>query len=175
MTGLTIRVLGEDDLDGLAAAVRDLGGDKPRSQYERYLVEQGGGRRTVLIARLDDSIAGYVTVDRNSPYPPFRRDGIPEIQDLNVLPRFRRRGIGRRLMDEAEATASRSSDIVVGIGVGLSADYGPALRLYVLRGYVPDGRGLYSHGRAVPYGAAVKLDDGLAIYMTRELRRAPPC
>ena len=91
-----------------------------------------------------------------------------------MLPRFRRRGIGTRLMHEGEDAASRRSD-VVGIGVGLSADYGPALRLYVLRGYVPDARGLHSHGRAVPHGSTVKLDDGLAIYLTRDLGRAAPC
>lgn len=77
-------------------------------------------------------------------------------------------------MDEGEATASRRSDIV-GIGVGLSADYGPALRLYVLRDYVPDGRGLYCHGRPAPHGDTVKLDDALAIYLTRDLRRAASC
>ena len=77
MTGLTIRVLDGGDLDKLAAAARDLGGDKPRSQYERYLVEQRERRRTVLIATLGDSIAGYVTVDWNSSYPPFESDGYP--------------------------------------------------------------------------------------------------
>jgi GNAT superfamily N-acetyltransferase len=173
MAGLTIRVLVEDDLDGLVEAVRDLGGSKPRSQYQRYFLEQQDGRRTVLVAVLDGSFAGYVMIDWVSSYPPFGTNGIPEIQDFNVFPRFRRRGIGTRLMDEAERLAARRSS-VVGIGVGLSQDYGPAQRLYVLRGFVPDGRGLHDHRRTVPRGARVTLDDGLALYLTKDLHRAEP-
>lgn len=43
-------------------------------------------------------------------YEPFREAGIPEIQDFNVLPRYRRQGIGMVLMDAAEALiATRST------------------------------------------------------------------
>jgi ribosomal protein S18 acetylase RimI-like enzyme len=37
-----------------------------------------------------------------SGYLPFRDDGIPEIQDLNVLSRFRRQHIATALMSAAE-------------------------------------------------------------------------
>ena len=71
-------------------------------------------------------------------------------------------------MDEAErAVLERSS--VVGIGVGLSPDYGPAQRLYALRVYVPDGRGLASEGHPVLCGDTVTVDDELVLYLTREL------
>jgi ribosomal protein S18 acetylase RimI-like enzyme len=53
-----------------------------------------------------------------------------EIVDFNVRPDLRRRGIGTRLMDEAEALIATRSPIA-GIGVGLGLDYGPAQRLYV--------------------------------------------
>ncbi|MGH3146005.1 MAG: GNAT family N-acetyltransferase, partial [Rubrobacter sp.] len=55
------------------------------------------------------------------------------------------------------------------IGVGMSPDYGAAQRLYVLRGYVPDGRGLASEGRQVSHGEAVTVNDGLVLYMTKAL------
>jgi len=46
-------------------------------------------------------------------------------------------------MDQAEQIIAERSDIV-GIGVGLYADYGTAQRMYARRGYVPDGHGLFS-------------------------------
>ena len=91
----------------------------------------------MLLALLSGEVAGYLTVDWQPAYPPFRQEGIPEIQDFNVLPPLRRRGIGGRLMDEAERRiAERAS--VAGIGVGMFGDYGAAQRMYVKRGYVPD-------------------------------------
>ena len=71
-------------------------------------------------------------------YPYYQENGIPEIQDLNVLPKFRRQGIATQLLDEAESRIAQRADIV-GIGFSLYADYGAAQRLYFLRGYIPDG------------------------------------
>jgi hypothetical protein len=89
-----------------------------------------------------------------------------------VLPRYRRQGIGSRLLDEAERLiAERAPE--AGIGVGLDPDYGPAQRLYVQRGYVPDGRGLYTGDRPVFSGETVRVDDGLALYFTKRLRPPP--
>lgn len=91
---------------------------------------------------------------------------MPEIQDFNVLPEHRRRGIGSRLMDEAERVAFARSPIV-GIGFALHHDYGAAQRLYVLRGYVPDARGITSHGVRLNGGDEVKVDDDLVLYLTK--------
>jgi hypothetical protein len=48
-------------------------------------------------------------------------------------------------------------------------DYGPAQRLYVLRGYVPDGRGLMDHEQPVVYGKSITVGHELAIYFTKKL------
>jgi Acetyltransferase (GNAT) family len=101
-------------------------------------------------------------------YPSFLAAGIPEIQDFNVLPHFRRRGIGTHLMDEAERKVSERSD-VAGIGVGMSPDYGAAQRLYILRGYVPDGKGPTSDGSPVRPGDEITVNDGLVLYLTKVL------
>jgi hypothetical protein len=85
-----------------------------------------------------------------------------------VLPRFRRRGIGTHLMDEAERKVSERSD-VAGIGVGMSPDYGAAQRLYILRGYVPDGKGLTSNGSPVSPGDEITVNDGLVLYLRKAL------
>ncbi|HEY3504637.1 MAG TPA: GNAT family N-acetyltransferase [Actinocatenispora sp.] len=169
MTGYEIRPLGADDPAVMAAAFAALGWDKPVTQYERYLTEQRAGTRSVLVATVDGRFAGYVTVRWESGYPPF--GGIPEIQDFTVLPDFRRRGIGGGLMDAAEALAAERS-AVVGIGVGLYADYGTAQRMYVRRGYLPDGRGIMYDGRPVPPGTSVPIDDEATLMFTKHLRPA---
>ena len=162
----------ERDVGPMAAAFRTLGWDKPRSQYQRYLAEQDDGRRLALVAFCEGAFAGYLTIAWISAYPPFRSAGTPEIQDFNVLLRFRRQGIGTRLMDAAELAVSEHSG-VVGIGVGMSPDYGAAQRLYALCGYAPDGRGLTTNGRRVSRGEAVTVDDGLILHLTKELTAEP--
>lgn len=156
----------------ISAAFAAIGWHKPPSQYEGYLAEQAAGTRAVLVARLDDGFAGYLTLCWCSGYPPFRESGIPEIQDLNVLPHARGRGIASRLLDEAEARAARRSTSI-GIGVGLYADYGPAQALYVRRGYVPDGRGIALRGQRVNAMDLVRVDDDLALYVVKRLPPAP--
>ena len=77
-------------------------------------------------------------------------------------------GIGTQLMDKAENEIAKISTIA-GIGVGMTPDYGAAQRLYILRGYIPDGLGLYWKDHHVQYGEAVRVDDDLALYLTKVL------
>src|ERR1044071_1772553 len=136
------RLLEAEDIPNIVAAFEELGWDKTAEQYERYLLDQAFGERDVYIAFVNEEFAGYLTVCWKSSYEAFREKDIPEIIDFNVLPKFRRLGIGTQLMDIAEDAISNVSP-VAGIGVGVDPDYGAAQRLYVLRGYVPDGRGLH--------------------------------
>lgn len=164
---LVIRALQPEDPPVIGAAFDEIGWNKPVSQYERYLQEQRDGTRDVLVAWVAGEYAGYVTVRWESPYEPF--EGIPEIQDFNVLPKLRRQGIGTALMDAAEALVATRSDIV-GIGVGLYPDYGQAQRMYVRRGYVPDGRGLIYDWRQVAPMEMVRNDDALTLMFTKNLK-----
>lgn len=163
-----IRPFDNRDIPGIAKAFDELGWNKPTSQYERYWMEQILNIRDMYVAFVQDQFAGYVTVYWQSGYNPFRQRNIPEIMDFNVLPRFRRMGIGTQLMDKAEAEIARVSS-TAGIGVGMTPDYGAAQRLYVLRGYIPDGNGLYYRGRPVRHGEGINADDDLVLYLTKEL------
>ncbi len=166
---LSLVPLQASDIDDIVAVFRALGwGGKDRAQYERYLREQTDDLRRVILARQDGVFAGYVTVLWRSPYAPFADENIPEVQDFNVIPAFRRRHIGTALMDEAERLIAARSP-VAGIGVGLDQDYGAAQHLYVLRGYVPDALGITSHGRRVDRGDSVPIDDDLVLYLTKRL------
>jgi GNAT superfamily N-acetyltransferase len=166
---ITIRPLRREDIPQVAAAFATLGWDKPASQYERYFEEQESGTRVLFFAFEAGVFIGYITVVWQAHYPPFRDQDIPEIADFNVLPPFRRQGIGTQLLDAAEACVSERKS-VVGIGVGMTPDYGVAQRLYVKRGYVPDGNGLQTSAGAVVYGESVRVDDDLILYFTKALR-----
>lgn len=166
---LQIRSLEARDIQPIAEAFAAIGWDKPASQYEGYLAEQAAGERPVLVAYLDGVFAGYVTVKWLSHYPAFAEANIPEIADFNVLPQYQRRGIGTRLMDEAERLIAERS-AVAGIGVGLIADYGAAQRLYILRGYVPDGAGMTYFDKVVQYLDPIAADHDLGLYFTKTLR-----
>ncbi len=165
---LIIRNIQSEDSETVSAAFREQGWNKPVAQYLEYFKEIELGVRDVLIAELDGQFAGYVTILWTSDYTPFREAGIPEIVDLNVLIRYRKMGIASMLLDEAEQRIKKVSKFV-GIGVGLFQDYGAAQRLYVKRGYVPDGKGIYMKCRHIGYGETVIIDDDVALYLIKEL------
>ena len=162
-----VRLLEEGDAASIAAAFQNMGWNKPDTQYERYFHEQVAGTRTCFIATFDGQFAGYVTVNWQPTYAGFAERNIPEIQDLNVLTAYRRKGVASHLLDRAEAEVARRSG-VVGIGVGLHPGYNVAQRLYVKRGYIPDARGITYRNRFVEEGASVVVDDDLLMHFTKQ-------
>jgi GNAT superfamily N-acetyltransferase len=163
-----IRLLEESDPPSIADAFKNMGWNKPETQYQCYLHEQLAGTRTCFVAIFEGQFAGYVTVDWRPTYAGFAELNIPEIQDLNVLITCRRRGIASRLLDRAEGEAVRRSG-VVGIAVGLHPGYNAAQRFYAKRGYIPDARGITYRNRFVEEGASVVLDDDLVMHLTKQL------
>lgn len=141
---------------------------KPAGYFQALLDRQAEGDLLLLLALAGARYAGHCKIVWRSAYPGFRERGIPEIQDLNVPPDFRRRGIATRLLDEAERRLAERSD-QAGIGFGLYADYGAAQRLYVKRGYVPDGRGVHHGGQPVVPGKCYPVADDLALYLVKRL------
>jgi GNAT superfamily N-acetyltransferase len=165
---IEIRLLEESDPPRIAAAFTNMGWNKPETLYRRYLREQLEGTRICFVAMVDGQFAGYLTVASKATYPGFADLNIPEIQDLNVLTEYRRKGVASRLLDRAETEVARRSG-VVGIAVGLHPGYNAAQRLYAKRGYVPDGRGITHRNRFVEEGATVVLDDDLVMHLTKQL------
>ena len=166
---VNIRFITKSDIPLIVAAFSKHNWPKPKSTFEEYIKEQQKGTRLVWVAYYKEQFAGYITLQWQSQYTSFQEAHIPEIVDLNVLPPFRNQGIGSRLLDVAEHEASKKSD-VVGIGVGLYQDYGAAQRLYVKRGYVPNGQGVTYNYEPVAPGGAVKLDDNLVLWFTKTLK-----
>jgi GNAT superfamily N-acetyltransferase len=164
---MELKILSESDIDLIISAFADVNWIKPRSTFEEYLREQQSRERIIWLAFLNNDFVGYCTLKWKSLYQPFARAHIPEIIDLNVLPRFRNHGIASYLLDVAEQEAQTKSSIV-GIGVGLYSDYGAAQRLYIKRGYVPDGRGVTYDYQNVPAGENIYLDDDLVLWLIRQ-------
>lgn len=165
---IEVRPLEASDAEPLVQAFAACGWSKPVELFERYLGEQQAGTRVCVVAASSGELAGYCTLLWRSEYAPFRESGTPEISDLNVLPHHRRRGAAGAMLDELEACAATSSDRV-GLGVGLYADYGAAQRLYVQRGYVPDGAGVMYRSHPVRPGAEMTLDDDATLMLVRRL------
>lgn len=166
---LSIQHLQNSDINDIVTAFAKANWSKPSETFEKYLDEQQKGIRIVWLARVNNEVAGYVTLTWQSLYPPFAEKNIPEIMDLNVLPNHRHQGIATQLLDIAEKKAGSKSDII-GIGVGLYPDYGAAQKIYVKRGYIPDGNGITYDYQVVQPGSMVKLDDDLILWYTKKLK-----
>ena len=158
----------QDDISLIVSAFAAHNWPKPKSTFEKYLTEQQVGERVVWVAYEADQLAGYITLKWQSQYPSFNTQNIPEIMDLNVLPPFRSKGIGQALLELAEKEANIRSDSV-GLGVGLYVDYGAAQRLYIKRGYIPDGLGVTYNYKYIEPGEKVPLDDELVLWFTKQL------
>lgn len=166
---MNIRILEKNDIAVIVSGFKKSGWQiKPASVFEQYLNEQQQDKRICLVAFIDEEFAGYVTLKWQSDYKIFAKDKIPEISDLNVLPGFRNKGIGSVLIEKCEKYATERSN-VVGIGVGLYPDYGSAQRLYIKRGYLPDGHGATYNYQYVTPGKKYPLDDDLVLWFTKKL------
>lgn len=163
---LQLRFMSPDDIDLMVKQFAVHNWSKPRSIFIHYLQEQERRERLVWVAFYEHDFAGYITLKWDSLYPSFKQQSIPEIMDLNVLPPYRNKGIASALLDLAEAEGFKHYPIL-GIGVGLYTDYGQAQRLYVQRGYIPDGMGVSYAYKTVKPGAMVCLDDDLILWFTK--------
>lgn len=168
MNRIELKRLKKEDATVISSAFDEMGWNKPVEQYIRYFEEQSQQLREVIVAWKGSAFCGYVTINWNPHYKQFKTLQIPEIQDFNVLLKFRRQGVGTQLMDRAEEMVAARFP-VVGIGVGLYDGYNAAQRLYALRGYVPNGLGVESHGKPLKYGDQITVDDSLILYFTKSL------
>ena len=167
-SSLLIRNMEPRDAQVLTDGERAQGWDADIGKFQKRLRDQEQGLCVSLAAEVDGGAVGYVNVYFDPRTGPFVDSGWPEIVDFGVLENYRRRGIGGKLMDAAERLAKERSD-TVWLGVGLHSGYGSAQRMYVKRGYVPDGSGVWYQDRVcAPYGPCCN-DDGLVLYLMKTL------
>ncbi len=166
---LIIRDMENTDAEAFTEALAAQGWHPEISGYLARLKDRSEGRCAALTAVYGGYPAGYVYVYLHADDGPFRGKGWPIIVDFNVLKKYQRKGIGSRLMDAAEKIAGRYADTVC-LGVGLCDSYGAAQRMYVKRGYIPDGSGVWYQGRqCVQYETVCTVDDELILYFSKKL------
>lgn len=166
---VVIRTMTRADVKALADGEIAQGWGDTTEKHETRLRDQAAGRCIPLAAEYCGQTAGYLSVYRRVEHGPFAELGWPELVDFGVLEKFRGRGIGGKLMDTAERLAGEWS-ATVGVGVGLHSGYGSAQRMYVKRGYVPDGSGVWFHDTICPPYGDCRNDDGLVLYLSKKLR-----
>ncbi len=167
--GIVIRNMRHSDAQVITNEEIAQGWDASVEKYEMRLKHQMEGRAIALVAEYEGNIAGYINVYPNSQWGAFANQGYPEIMDFGVLVKYRRKGIVGKLMDVAEQISSEYSDIVY-LGVGLHSGYGSAQRMYVKRGYVPDGSGVWYKDEICGQYAVCRNDDDLVLYLSKRLR-----
>lgn len=151
-----------------------IGYCKPTGYFQACLAQQQADQHVCFVAHAVTAgmaqYVGHVLLVWLPDYLPFRRQSIPEIQDLNVLPGYRRHGIGTALIQCCEALAATRSP-TIGIGVGLHPGYNAAQRLYSRLGYLLDGNGVHYRDKPVVEGASYRFDDELILHFTKALTR----
>lgn len=166
--GLLIRTMTEADAYAIAEGELAQGYQTAPERFLARLREQAEGKCVAIAAEREGQAAGYIHVYPDAKWGPLGGRGYPEIVDFGVLEKFRRQGVGGRLMDAAEAVAAGYAPLVY-LAVGLHKFYGPAQRLYVKRGYLPDGSGVwYGERPCEPYGT-YRNDDDLNLYLVKRL------
>ncbi|WP_229720382.1 GNAT family N-acetyltransferase [Oceanobacillus neutriphilus] len=158
----------ESDINQFVDAFAKQQWDKPYELYRSYYNQQSNKERIIIVAEVQNKLAGYVTLLDQADTGPFAEKDIPEIVDFNVLINFQKRGIGSKLMDVIEALAKEKSNFV-SLAVGINRSYGTAQRMYVKRGYIPDGTGAWYNGVSLEPYALCANDDDLLLYFLKNL------
>ena len=166
-TKCSIRKMQESDIKDLSQGFISQGWPGREEILARYFLEQKSKEREVLVAEIDGVVAGYITILPIAKHGPFAGMS-PELSDFNVFEPFQNQGIGNLLLEEAEKQVKLISDKVT-LGVGLHSGYGPAQRLYIKRGYIPDGTGVWYRNQPLEMNATIQNNDDLVLYLSKEL------
>ena len=168
MHNIEVRQMTREDIPAICKADNDES-ESFVNYLNRQLEFQDNDECSALFALCDGQAAGYVFLHYQCRWGALKNQGLPGICDLVVFEPYRRKGIATKLMDPAEALAGRANTKVY-LDVCLNAEYGPAQRFYVLRGYVPDGAGVYYEERVLAKDEGCRNDDELTLCLVKELR-----
>ena len=161
----SIRKMQQSDIKELSRGFISQGWPSREEILTRYFKEQESGEREVLVAEVEGALAGYITILSCAKQGPFA-EIYPELSDFNVFEPFQNQGIGNLLLEEAEKRVRFISDKVT-LGVGLHSGYGPAQRLYIKRGYIPDGTGVWYQNHQPAMNAVCEDIGELVLYLSK--------
>lgn len=164
---IDVRIMDYDDIPLICKADNDK--SESNIVYLRNQIEnQKKQECSALLALYNGEIAGYVFLYYKCRWGGLANCDLPCVIDLIVFEKYRKNGIATALMDIAEKIAKKHSNKVY-LDVCLNSEYGPAQRLYVKRGYVPNGKGAYYEEKVCETNAICKNDDELTLCLVKEL------
>lgn len=168
---ITIRVMQHEDINTLIKIFCFPWSsiEATRDKWVQYYKEHQEQIRTVYLLEKQGDILGYASLLRQSNYPDFKDNGIPEINDVWISAEYRGNGLGKSLVRYLEKMAHQENHRQIGIGVGLYKNYGRAQKLYIHLGYVPDGMGVTYKSQPVVPGDSYPVDDDLLIWLKKDL------
>lgn len=147
---IVVRVVAESELDTLVATFLEKG-SAPSNRHVRRFAWQRCGDVTCLVAWEKEIPVGYVFLrwpgGQGGLTEQARALGCVELGDLFVAEPARGRGVGRKLMDAAEALASERDHALIGLEVTVGNPSNAAARgLYQSLGYRDSGLGSFVSG-----------------------------
>ncbi len=160
-----VRQAEENDV-GLLNELYESIGKNDLGYFKECLADEN---RTIFIASEGKTEGGFCILSWKPKYSLYNRLGIPEIQDINVIPKLRRRGLAGAMIAHCESLARDKKCEHIGISVGLTRDFGPAQILYAKAGFMPDGFGVTYDREPVHHGERRPVDDNLCLMLVKPL------
>jgi GNAT superfamily N-acetyltransferase len=170
---IEVRPLREAEVELLDRMNRGWARGRPLALHVERLARQQSGDAIYLFAWHNERPVGHVLLVLAGPSKEPMRSALrncSHISDLFVVPDCWSRGIGTRLMDEAESLAAQHGSIQAGLDVAIDNDR--AIALYERRGYVDLGFG----ERAVSWtyvdaDGQVQVQNDVLVYLVKLLER----
>ncbi len=157
-----------DDIPMIMQAEGDMSEEFKDYLHTQLINQEDKKECTALVAVSNEIVLGHVFVYYSCRWGAYKNQGMPSIVDLKVFPPYRNLGVATKLLDEAERIAAKYHSQIY-LDVCLNADYGAAQRLYVKRGYVPDGKGVYYEETICPLNGQCINNDELTICLIKQL------
>ena len=168
-SNIIVRDMIETDPQNIYEAELEQGWHPSLEAYQKRYHDRNDDIMVTLVAEYMDKVAGYINLIWNPTDGAFAGMGIPEVYDFGVFEKYRRHGIGTILMDVVEGLAGKKSDKIC-LGVGAANAYGSAQRMYVKRGYLPDGTGVWYQNKICPQYTPCNNDDDLLLFLVKSLK-----
>lgn len=169
-TAVEIRPLTEDELRLVEDQV-DFDWAAHLKHRER-LGRQNEGKAIYLVAWYENIPIGHVLLEWSGTNDEPMRSQLahcPNLEDLFVVLQYRSRGVGSRLLQEAEAQAQQEGYLKIGLGVAV--DNSGAQRLYRRQGYQDAGFSEYkSGGSYVDKGGQEQTWEETCCYLVKPIR-----
>ena len=161
-----VRAMCESDAAAFDYEYTLSGEVKSGETFNTLYARQRLKKANVYVAEFEGKLLGYVVVAYEYT---LSGEVLVHIEDIYVLPLFRKCGVGKSLLDYAEREIMRRYD-KAHASIAVGAAYGAAQRLFIRNGYMPDGMGARFNGRILQDGAQATNTRGLCLKFSKELK-----